>query len=108
MNRQDKTATDTSLAGNFGRDFMAFDDAKAAVKRITEIYDRSVETIRSAFDTAAQGGEAQRVDATYPCVVTSIRRSDLHVDARLSWGVLLEAGTYGTTLTRPDLFARYY
>ncbi len=37
-----------------------------------------------------------------------IERSDLHVDARLSWGVLLEAGTYGTTLTRPDLFARYY
>jgi len=26
----------------------------------------------------------------------------------LSWGVLLEPGTYGTTLTRPDLFARYY
>ena len=32
----------------------------------------------------------------------------MHVDARLSWGVLLEAGIYGTTLTRPDLFARYY
>jgi len=108
MNRKDKTATDISLADDFGRDFNAFDDAKAAVKRITEIYDRSVESIRSAFGAAAQGGEVRRVDATYPCVVASIRRSDLHVDARLSWGVLLEAGTYGTTLTRPDLFARYY
>ncbi len=108
MNPQDKTATDLPHAGNFGRDFNAFDDAKAAVKRITDIYDRSVETIRSAFAAAAQSGKAQRVDATYPCVLTSIRRSDLHVDARLSWGVLLEAGTYGTTLTRPDLFARYY
>ena len=37
-----------------------------------------------------------------------IGRSDLHVDARLSYGVLLEPGTYGTTLTRPDLFGRYY
>ena len=52
--------------------------------------------------------KTQRVDAHYPYIVVPIKRSDLHVDARLSWGVLLEPGIYGTTLTRPDLFARYY
>ena len=99
---------DTSLAGNFARDFTAFNNAAAAVARITEIYDRSVAAIRTAFAAAARGGQADRVDANYPYIVVPISRSDLHVDARLSWGVLLEAGTYGTTLTRPDLFARYY
>ncbi len=98
----------SDLAGEFGRDLMAFDDAKAAVARITQIYDRSVTAIRSAFVSAARSGQVQRVDANYPYIVVPIKRSDLHVDARLSWGVLLEAGTYGTTLTRPDLFARYY
>ncbi len=102
------SAFEKSLTANFGRDFTAFDDAKAAVAQITEIYDASVAAIRSAFTSAARGGEAQRVDANYPCVVVSIKRSDLHVDARLSWGVLLEPGTFGATLTRPDLFARYY
>jgi AMP nucleosidase len=95
-------------AGTFGREFVAFTDAAAALKRITEIYDRSVAAIRSGFVTAARGGEIARVDANYPYVVVSIKRSDLHVDARLSWGVLLEPGIFGTTLTRPDLFARYY
>ena len=96
------------LAARYVRDLAPFDNAAAAVARITEIYDRSVAAIRSGFAAAARGGQAERVDANYPYIVVPISRSDLHVDARLSWGVLLEAGTYGTTLTRPDLFARYY
>jgi AMP nucleosidase len=96
------------LAGSYGRDLKPFDDARAAVERITAIYDRSVEAIRAAFRSAAEGGSIGRVDANYPYVVVPIRSADLHIDARLSWGVLLEAGVYGTTLTRPDLFARYY
>ena len=100
--------TPDAIAGRYARDLQPFTDAKAAVKRITEIYERSVAAIRSGFKAAAHGGQAQRVDANYPYIAVAISRSDLHVDARLSWGVLLEAGTYGTTLTRPDLFARYY
>ncbi len=96
------------LAGPYARDLQPFDNAAAAVRRITEIYDESVAAIRTGFAAAARGGQAHRVDAHYPYLVTSIDRSDLHVDARLSWGVLQEPGTYGTTLTRPDLFARYY
>src|SRR4029077_1134278 len=33
---------------------------------------------------------------------------DLNLDGRLSYGVLHDPGLYGTTLTRPDLFADYY
>jgi AMP nucleosidase len=104
----DTTHQGSEFVGQFARDLEPFDDAAAAVTRITEIYDRSVTAIRSAFKAAARSGEAGRVDANYPYLALPIKQSDLHVDARLSWGVLLEAGTYGTTLTRPDLFARYY
>jgi len=108
MNQKTKPESSVAIAGDFARDLQPFDDAQAAVKRITEIYNDSATTIREAFKTAAKGGDIDRVSASYPYVAVPVRRSDLHVDARLSWGVLLEAGTDGTTLTRPDLFARYY
>jgi AMP nucleosidase len=97
-----------NLAGPYARDLEPFENAGAAVARIREIYDASVVTIRSAFSSAAKGGQARRVDANYPYLAVPISRSDLHVDARLSFGVLLEPGIYGTTLTHPDLFGRYY
>jgi AMP nucleosidase len=100
--------TSPPIAPLYARDLEPFTDAAAAVRRITEIYDGSVAAIRSGFAEAARRGRIDRVDANYPYVAISIKRSDLHVDARLSWGVLLEAGVYGATLTRPDLFTRYY
>ncbi|MEA2778698.1 MAG: nucleosidase, partial [Rhodospirillaceae bacterium] len=91
-----------------GRDLVTFRDADAAVARITAIYEASVGRIREAFATLMRGGEPPPIDATYPYLGVSIGRADLHVDARLSYGVLLEPGVYGTTLTRPDIFGRYY
>jgi AMP nucleosidase len=108
MNRIEQTAAGSSFAGDFARGLQPFDDPHAAVARITEIYDSNVAAIRSAFAKAAKGGKLRRVEASYPYLAVPVRRSDLHVDARLSYGVLLEPGVYGTTLTRPDLFDRYY
>lgn len=90
------------------RDLVAFADAEAAVARIAEIYDASVDAIRRAFAAVAAGAVPAPVEASYPYIGLTVSRSELHVDARLSYGVLLEPGTYGTTLTRPDLFARYW
>ncbi len=90
-------------------DLAFFDDADAAVARIGEIYERSVRAIRESFAAFAAGKrDLPPVAANYPHVGITIGRADLHVDARLSYGVLLEPGTYGTTLTRPDLFGGYY
>src|SRR3954451_17722499 len=89
-----------------GRDLVTFRDADAAVARITAIYEASVGRIREAFAALMRGGEPPPIDATYPYLGVSIGRADLHVDARLSYGVLLEPGVYGTTLTRPDIFGR--
>ncbi|SEP70555.1 AMP nucleosidase [Faunimonas pinastri] len=95
-------------AGYLARDLEPFTDADAALERIQQIYSDSVATLRTAFREVATGGRRREVLATYPYLGISATHSDLHVDARLSYGVLLEPGTYGTTLTRPDLFARYY
>jgi AMP nucleosidase len=89
-------------------DLVAFHNAEAAVERITAVYNASVGAIRGAFDALTSGKPADVVDAAYPYVGVGVSRSELHVDARLSYGVLLEPGAYGTTLTRPDIFARYY
>ena len=96
------------LAGHHARDLEPFGDEQTAVARIAEIYDRNVAAIRSAFAAAAKGGDGRRVNACYPYVAVPVGLSNLHIAARLSYGVLLEPGVYGTTLTRPDLFGRYY
>lgn len=90
------------------RDLVAFTDTDAAVARIEEIYAAGVDAIRRGFAEMSRGGAPAPFEATYPYVGLSVGRTELHVDARLSYGVLLEPGTYGTTLTRPDLFARYW
>jgi AMP nucleosidase len=108
MNGFDRLDAGQALAGRYARDLVSFDDPAAAVRRISEIYEGSVSAIRSAFQKGARGGKLTRIEGDYPYVVVPIGRGELHVDARLSYGVLLEPGTYGTTLTRPDLFARYY
>jgi AMP nucleosidase len=90
------------------RDLVAFADADAAVARIAGIYDASIETIRRGFAAVAGGAASAPINASYPYIGLTVSRSELHVDARLSYGVLLEPGIYGTTLTRPDLFARYW
>ena len=94
-------------AGTFSPE--PFTDADQAVARISEIYDHGAETIRHAFGELQQGTAPQRpVHAPYPEVSVSARHGDLNVDARPSFGVLLEPGRYTTTLTRPDLFTDYY
>jgi AMP nucleosidase len=91
------------------RDLAFFTDAGEAVDRVTAIYDRSVKAIRDRFAALAAGkDDLPAAAANYPYVGITIGRAELHVDARLSYGVLLEPGSYGTTLTRPDLFGDYY
>ena len=90
-------------------DLAFFTDADEAVARIAEIYERSVAKIRERFYALATGKNAPPpAVANYPFVGITIGRAELHVDARRSYGILLEPGSYGTTLTRPDLFGGYY
>ena len=89
-------------------ELVPFDDPSAAVARIRALYDESVSAIRDAFTRLRRGEEFGVVAASYPYLAVGAGLADLHVDARLSYGILLETGRYGATLTRPDLFGAYY
>ncbi len=86
----------------------SFDDADAAVARIAEIYEASLARLKAAFDQVRQGREPGPVPAFYPFAGFTVGHANLNTDARHSFGILLEAGDYRATLTRPDLFADYY
>ncbi|WP_207480142.1 AMP nucleosidase [Arenibaculum pallidiluteum] len=85
-----------------------FDDADAALARITEIYEANTAYLRERFARYAAGEEIHgRVHACYP--FARIRtESHTRIDTRNSFGFVPGPGTYATTLTRPGIFARYY
>jgi AMP nucleosidase len=85
----------------------AFTDAGAACARIAEIYERSRAAIRTAFREPAEKRRPPQ-GANYPYVGIRVGIDQLRTNARHSYGVLLDPGTYGTTLTRPDFFGDYY
>lgn len=88
-----------------GTDFTAFTEADAAVARIGEIYDASTAILREAFQARGEAGDASA--AVYPYLAIEVDSAALPADTRLPYGVLLEPGFYGTTLSRPDLFTAY-
>jgi AMP nucleosidase len=91
-------------------DLRQFSDPGAALVAIREIYERGRQIIGDRFDRFVRGERRgdPTVEACYPYLGISVGLGDLMVDGRPSFGTLPYAGTYGTTLTRPDLFADYY
>ncbi|HEY7690577.1 MAG TPA: AMP nucleosidase [Dongiaceae bacterium] len=92
------------------RDLKEFRDVDAALQAINAIYDRSRQCVRDRFEkflSGAQDGDPA-LDCGYPYLGVTVGINDLLADGRPSYGSLPYAGTYGTTLTRPDLFADYY
>jgi AMP nucleosidase len=90
-------------------DLQEFRDAGLALERIARIYDRGVTIVRQAFDRFKAGQTLEGpIDAFYPFLGIAVTRETLNLDARLSFGAFHDPGIYGTTLTRPQLFAEYY
>ncbi|TNC72424.1 AMP nucleosidase [Rubellimicrobium roseum] len=85
----------------------AFDDARAAVARLVELYETATDFLSDRFAGALRHGRPERpVRAYYPEIrlsTTSFAQSD----SRLSFGHVAAPGTYSTTVTRPRLFANY-
>jgi AMP nucleosidase len=85
-----------------------FDDPVAALAQVRSIYDASVAHLRDALHRFVAGEDiGPHVRACYPFVrvhTDTVARAD----SRLSYGFVAGAGTFETTLTRPDLFANYY
>ncbi|HZV93814.1 MAG TPA: AMP nucleosidase, partial [Caldimonas sp.] len=85
-----------------------FDDAAEALARVREIYDASIDHLRTSLQAFVSGAVSPaHVRACYPFVrvhTNTVARAD----SRLSYGFVAGPGTYETTLTRPDLYSRYY
>ena len=95
------------------KNLIEFWDANAAVAHLTEIYNKNTAIIRNTFLNISQSPQSPNhlpklENATYPYVGIKVTSANLNVDDRIAFGAVLEAGTYGTTLTRPDIFHNYY
>ncbi len=101
-------------------DFIAparFTSAGEAFAQVRRIYDSGLSHLRQAMQAfvthgaETSGSGVRRVRAFYPLVrvnVDSGLRYGTDELARLSYGFVAGPGRYETTLTRPDLFERYY
>jgi AMP nucleosidase len=86
----------------------SFSDPHAALSRVTEIYRRSTALLRARFAEFASGHSGNGLTrAGYPYV--RVRTDTVaRADSRQAFGFVAGPGDYRTTLTRPDLFERYY
>lgn len=88
-----------------------FDCGEKTLDYIIYLYSKSIDKIKNAFDESISHPKSldlSNPDARYPFVGLCVDRRDLCFDPSLSYGVVFEPGSYGTTLTRPDLFKDYY
>ena len=90
----------------------AFSTASAALAQVQHIYASGCAHLRDALlayiDSAGDAPEpTRRVRACYPFVRLHVPNGR-HPDTRLSYGFVKQGGNYETTLTQPDLFAKYY
>jgi AMP nucleosidase len=89
-----------------------FTDAAAALDQVKAIYQGGIAHLRESM-LRFVAGEALpgRVRACYPFVrvhTHTVSRHTPPANAGLSYGFVAGPGRYETTLTRPDLFSRYY
>lgn len=92
-----------------GREEKIFHDPMEAVAYIEKLYTHNILYLRQEFDAFAKGEalDGARVRACYPFVrmENPVRQ---RAKSNLAYGYVSQVGTYETTLTRPDIFGRYY
>lgn len=91
---------------------MRFTDPAAALRQARLIYDNSIAHLRQAMQRYVAGEDLPgHVRACYPFVrvhTDTVTRQASTESSRLSYGFVAGPGRFETTLTRPDLYARYY
>jgi AMP nucleosidase len=91
---------------------MRFTDPAAALAQARLIYDNSMAHLRQAMQRYVAGDDLPgHVRGCYPFVrvqTDTVTRQASSESARLSYGFVAGPGRFETTLTRPDLYARYY
>ncbi|MCQ8240867.1 AMP nucleosidase [Rhizosaccharibacter radicis] len=106
---QGGTSAFGAIRDSIGTGFEAFTDAGEAVDRLDDLFQESLDALRSSFEAGDPGTAAHRSEATYPYLAMELLTDaeDLPEGTRFPYGVQLEPGFYGTTVTRPALFRSY-
>lgn len=85
-----------------------FDNAEKAFLYAKEIYETNAGYLRASFADFAQGNmPSEKIVAHYPYAAITTVRAD-KIDSRLSFGFVQGTGTFRISLTRPDIFEKYY
>ena len=85
-----------------------FSDPQEALEHVRNLYDGAIAELRQALQDFVAGKEMpDRVRACYPYVRVETQ-TVARADSALAYGFVEGPGQYETTLTRPDLFGRYY
>jgi AMP nucleosidase len=91
---------------------MRFTDPAAALAQARLIYDNSIAHLRQAMQRYVAGEDLPgHVRGCYPFVrvqTVTVTRQSSSESSRLSYGFVAGPGRFETTLTRPDLYAKYY
>ncbi len=83
-------------------------DPASALAQVSAIYNNSLQHLREAMQRFVAGDSLPgHVRACYPFVRIHTD-TVVRADSALAYGFVEGPGRYETTLTRPDLFARYY
>ncbi len=91
------------------RELRDYDDAAAAVARLKEIYADGRGLLKAHFDKFVSGArDLPKVDACYPYLRMKVTSTPPLTRGKLAYGMVAEAGDYGTTVTNPALFESYY
>ncbi|MSO71559.1 MAG: hypothetical protein EXQ88_06065 [Alphaproteobacteria bacterium] len=86
-------------------------DADAALARVRHIYETGVDLVRTRFARFVAGErrpDAGPIKAFYPYLGLSVRPEQLLNSGRPPHGAVPDPGTYGSTLTHPDIFGDYF
>jgi AMP nucleosidase len=91
---------------------MQFTDAAQALAQVARIYEANILHLRQAMKRFVAGeDDLGHVRACYPLVrihTDTVSRTATAMTASLSYGFVAGPGRFETTLTRPDLYRRYY
>ncbi|MEP3244091.1 MAG: AMP nucleosidase [Sneathiella sp.] len=101
-------ANTTTGHGN-ASNLQEFTDADQAVTAIEAIYQENADKVKKRFAAFEAGDKESPLNTGfYPYLGLVIGPGDINLSGKLAYGNLHAAGTFGTTLTHPDLFRSYY
>lgn len=101
--------TNATSGHGSARNLEKFDNADKALDAIEAIYKENTAKVKIRFEAFANGDKTSPLEtAYYPYLGLEIGPSDINLSGRLAYGNLHSAGTFGTTLTHPELFRSYY